>query len=114
MWESPEVAGELESFRKTARCLVRSRSLASLVMTLRFRPRVARTHCPVMCPDHAASFEPADFVSCLTWPVSVSMIQSCRAPVRLDVKTRCRPSGAHDGCSFSPSLVRYFGVLPLT
>src|SRR5262245_16092737 len=112
MWESPELRGwGLESCRKTARCL--GEEQIPRVARDDTRPS-ARTHCPAMRPDQAASLEPADLVNCLTWPDSVSMIQSWRAPVRLEVKTRCRPSGAHDGCSFSPSLVRYFGVLPLT
>ena len=74
---------------------------------------MVRLTAPARRDDHEASLEPADFVNCRMRPDSVSMIQSWRTPVRVDVNTRWRASGAHEGCSFSPSLVMYFGVLPL-
>jgi hypothetical protein len=44
----------------------------------------------------------------------MSNTHNCLTPVRVDVKTTCRLSGAHDGCSFSPSVVNGLGVPPRT
>lgn len=42
-------------------------------------------------------------VSCLTPVPSASMVKICILPLRLDAKTRCRPSGAQFGFSFRPA-----------
>src|SRR5271154_1027696 len=42
-------------------------------------------------------------VSCLGSLPSASMVQICRVPVRVDSKTRCRPSGAQLGRSLRPA-----------
>src|SRR5437016_6262100 len=42
-------------------------------------------------------------VSCLTPVPSASMVKICILPLRLDAKTRCRPSGPQFGFSFLPA-----------
>src|SRR5688572_17255187 len=60
--------------------------------------------------DHAASLAPPVRVSCLTRADSTSSTHSCLTPLREEVNTMCRLSGAHEGSSFSPSLVHCFTV----
>src|SRR3954463_9800873 len=61
--------------------------------------------------DHAPYLAPDAFVSCRVTPDWVSMIHNCPEPLRDDVKTRWRPSAAHEGLSFSPASVRSLELL---
>ena len=52
--------------------------------------------------DHEGSRAAPGVWSCRTRPVSVSMIQICRRPVRSEMKAMWRPSGAQVGSSLRP------------
>src|SRR5690349_19063387 len=54
-------------------------------------------------PQTGDLLDPCD-VSCLTCVPSASMEKICGTPVRVEAKTRWRPSGAQLGFSLRPSL----------
>src|SRR5438128_1776972 len=53
-------------------------------------------------PQIGISFLPW-VVSCFTSVPSASMVKTCILPLRLDAKTRCRPSGPQFGFSLRPA-----------
>src|SRR5579871_391564 len=80
-------------------------SVTAIAMTVKFL--VLNMNCP---PQLSKSYLPQTgvqllpcVVSCLTCVPSASIDQICGGPLRVDINTRCFPSGAQLGFSFRPS-----------